>query len=137
MKGLFSTLNQINDTLMNIMFFAWLVVVPCYLFLSSQHDVNQRILQIGFVSILYISFSAFKLFTSNLKIENLLKLIFLFSYALILIKNVNLFELTSIYCALLGIAYIQALLQSITSVIRIFLKDDPNLTAVNLKIPEN
>lgn len=127
MKSLFSTINKIDDTLMNLMFLTWLIVAPCYLFFSNQTDINQSILQLGFLIILYISFSSFKLFTSNPKIESVLKLIFVITYAFIFINNVNLFALTWSYCALLGLASLKALLEFTSSVIRLFLKFDSNL----------
>lgn len=140
MKILYSTLIKIDDTLMGLMFFAWMIVVPSYLFLSSYPDVYQRMLHVIFVGILYISFSSSKLFTSNPKLESILKIILILSQVFFFVTNINLIEQLAPktifawgYLFLLGIALSQALLQSIMSIIQLIVENDLESTVAHKK----
>lgn len=88
-----SILKKTDDILISIIFFAWIIIIPIYVFLNSQPNHNQTILQIGYIAFFYVFLSSLSIFFSNPKIEMLAKLIFLISYAFFFYQNVNLSEL--------------------------------------------
>lgn len=121
-------MEEIDDSINSIMFFAWMVIVPIYIFFFNEIDFTERVLHIALVAVPYLSFSIFKSITTNIKFESGIKISAFFIYGILVVKHINFAEIFSsshllmtCYGIVLIIAIINVIIHATASILRLII----------------